>query len=425
MASFEFWGGLGVIGSSKIMISDGGHRVLLDIGLDIPSGANLFRVPVRMRPDSELADRLRVGAAPAMPGVYDSAFLADGDPLGEPVGDPANTHIFVSHPHIDHVGLAGWVRPDIAVHAHTDAVDMLNALSANGSGLPGGDPDWQRLGPNQVVEVGAMTVRCIPVDHDVPGACGYLVHTPQGSIAYTGDIRFHGHHPELSNAFVEAVRGVDVLITEGTTLSFTPPDGPPRTEDDVLASFVDIVAAAPGLVLLSTYPRDIERVAEFIEAAANLGRTIVWRPGDAGMLRALGVTSAATWSDEIGLAAVHAKPGAFVLAPDTDDLPGLLDLPLRPGDPFIHANGEPLGEFDPRWPVFSDWLAHFGLELHKIGCWGHALPDQVHAMVERVAPKVVFPIHTFEPTRLAPPIGVRRVVAAYGTRYALDGSVIA
>jgi ribonuclease J len=423
LASIEFWGGLGVIGSSKIMITDGEHRVLLDIGLDIPSGANLFRVPVRMRPDRELADRLRVGAAPALPGVYDPSFLDDGDPLGKPVGHPANTHIFVSHPHIDHVGLAGWVRPEVRVHAHTDAVDMLNALTANGAGLPGGDPDWQRLTADQVVEVGNMTVRCIVVDHDVPGACGYLVHTPQGSIAYTGDIRFHGHHPERSDAFVEAVRGVDVLITEGTTLSFTPQDGPPRTEDDVLAEFVDIVGGAPGLVLLSTYPRDIERVADLIEAAANLGRTVVWRPEAAGLLRDLGV-NAATWSDELDLAAVHAKPGAFVVAPDTDDLPSLLDLPLRPGDPFIHANGEPLGEFDPRWAVFTDWLRHFGVELHKIGCWGHALPDQVHAMVERVAPKVVFPIHTFEPTRLAPPMGVRRVVAAYRVSYALDGTII-
>ncbi|HEX4220855.1 MAG TPA: MBL fold metallo-hydrolase [Pseudonocardiaceae bacterium] len=420
MTSFEFWGGLGVIGSSKIMITDGGHRVLLDVGLDIPSGANLFRVPVRMRPERELADRLRVGAAPALPGIYDPVFLTDGDLLAEPVGD---THVFVSHPHIDHVGLAGWVRPDVPVHAHTDAVDMLNALTANGFGLPGGDPEWQRLTDEQVVEVGDMTVRCIPVDHDVPGACGFLVNTPDGSIAYTGDIRFHGHHPERSNAFVEAVRGVDVLITEGTTLSFTPLDGPPRTEDDLLADYVDIVAGAPGLVLLSTYPRDLERVADLIEAAANLGRTIVWQPAVAGLLRDLGV-EASTFSDDLDLAAIHAKPSAFVVVPDSEDLPALLDLPLRPGDPFIHANGEPLGEFDPRWGVFTDWLAHFGVELHKIGCWGHALPDQVHAMVERIAPRVVFPIHTFEPTRLAPPAGVRRVVAAYGTAYNLDGSII-
>ena len=108
MASFEFWGGLGVIGSSKIMISDGGHRVMLDIGLDIPSGANLFRVPVRIRPDRELADRLRVAPRPRCPGCYDPAFLDRGRPARpNPSATRRNTHIFVSHPHIDHVGLAG------------------------------------------------------------------------------------------------------------------------------------------------------------------------------------------------------------------------------------------------------------------------------------------------------------------------------
>jgi ribonuclease J len=429
LASIEFWGGLGVIGSSKIMITDGGHRVLLDIGLDIPSGANLFRAPVPIRQERELADRLRVGAAPALPGIYDPAFLAPGDPLGRPVGDPAATRIFVSHPHIDHVGLAGWVRPEIGVYAHTDAVDMLDALSANGLGLPGGDPAWRRLTEGEVVSVGEMTVECVLVDHDVPGACGYLVRTNDGTLAYTGDIRFHGRRPELSNAFVDLVRGVDVLVTEGTTLSFTPQDGPPRDEDDVIESFVGIMADAPGLVLLSTYERDIERVEEFIAAAEAQGRTIVWPKPIAGLLRALGVAGARTWAEEgssegVELAAVHAKPSAFVVVPSSGDLPSLLDLPIQAGDVFVHANGEPLGEFDPRWSVFTDWLDHFGVRLRKIGCWGHALPDQVHGMVERIAPKVVFPIHTFEPTRLAPPAGVRRVVAAYDTRYAFDGGVI-
>jgi hypothetical protein len=45
VAHIEFWGGVGVIGSSKVLIHDGGHRVLLDLGLDIPRGGDLFRVP--------------------------------------------------------------------------------------------------------------------------------------------------------------------------------------------------------------------------------------------------------------------------------------------------------------------------------------------------------------------------------------------
>src|SRR5260370_22083942 len=109
MATVEFWGGVGVIGSSKVLITEGSHRVLLDFGLDIPHGADVFRPPVVPRPDRYLADRLRVGAAPRLAGIYDPSAVNDGDALGEP-GPP--TAVFVSHPHIDHIGLTGFFRPD-------------------------------------------------------------------------------------------------------------------------------------------------------------------------------------------------------------------------------------------------------------------------------------------------------------------------
>ena len=130
MASIEFWGGLGVIGSSKIMVSHGEHRVLLDIGVDIPSGANLFRAPVLERHGHELADRLRVGGAPHIAGLFDPAFLPPGDPLATPF--PGRTAVFVSHPHIDHVGLAGFVRPEVPVHASAETVALLGALAEAG-----------------------------------------------------------------------------------------------------------------------------------------------------------------------------------------------------------------------------------------------------------------------------------------------------
>jgi ribonuclease J len=56
---------------------------------------------------------------------------------------------------------------------------------------------------------------------------------------------------------------------------------------------------------------------------------------------------------------------------------------------LLHANGEPLGEFDPHWPVFTDWLRYLGVTPHRIGCSGHASPEDLHEFVERVAPGVV------------------------------------
>lgn len=418
--TIEFFGGLGVIGSSKILITDGHHRVLLDVGVDIPAGGDLFRPPVTMRPGRELADRLRVAAAPHIPGLFDPAALADGDPLA--AAWPGVTEVFLSHPHIDHVGLAGFVRPELPVHAHRDAVAVLRALSGAGAGLAGGDPDWRELAAGEHTAVGGMDVQCVRVDHDVPGACGYLVHTTAGTLAYTGDIRFHGRHRHRADAFVDGARGAAVLVTEGTTLGLDIPAGPPRTEDDVAASFGQSLAATEDLVLLAVYPRDVERVAQLAAVAAAADRRLVFPAQAAAVLRALGVGAIATIGVDVSAADLADSPGAYVVQPAHTDLPGLLDLPIGPGTVLVHANGEPLGDFDTRWGVFVDWLAALGIPLVRAGCSGHAMPADLHAMVERIAPDVVFPIHTTAPGRLLVPAGVRRVIARYGARYDLAGN---
>ena len=423
MAYLEFWGGVGVIGSSKVLIGDGGHRVLLDLGLDIPAQADLFRAPVGFRPGQELSARLRAGAAAAIPGIYDPAGLEGaGDPLRGRLAEPGEpTAVFVSHPHIDHVGLAGFARPEVALHAAPDAIALLGALAAGGDVLPGPRDftapatAWVPAAAGAPVRVGPMTVQRLDLDHDVPGASGYLVTTSDGVLAFTGDIRFHGHHPERSWAFAAAVAGCDVLVTEGTTLSF---DGahPPRTEADVARDYAAALAACPDLMLQSVYPRDLDRVRALAAIAARLGRVILWPRRTAAFLRAAGIEAAAT-----DLAAVRDTPGRYVVQLDPGDLPSLLDLPFGPGSALLHANGEPLGPFDPRWKVFTDWMSHCGLPLRQIGCSGHASADDLHEMLYRVRPKVVIPIHTRSPHRLHPVGGPVRVEVGYARRYDFAG----
>ncbi|HEV2636609.1 MAG TPA: MBL fold metallo-hydrolase [Actinocrinis sp.] len=416
MATMQFWGGVGVIGSSKVVVRDGGHRVLLDLGTDIPRDGDLFRAPAGTRPGRGLADRLRVGAAPAIPGLFDPAALDPGDRLAEP-GEP--TAVFVTHPHIDHVGLAGFIRPDVPVHTSPDSARLLRALAGAGEGLAGGDPDWIEVGDGEPVAVGPMRVERIPVDHDVPGASGYLVHTGDGILAFTGDYRFHGHHPELSWGFAERVAGCDVLVTEGTTLSFEEYH-PLRTEADTERSFAEALDGNPDLVLLTVYPRDVERVERFVTIAAAAGRTIVWPDRVAAFLAALGVPDPLSHS-ALGLDGLRAAPGEYVFQIDADRLTDLLDLPAGPATVFLHANGEPLGPFEPRWQLFTEWLARLGIERRQIGNVGHAYQDDTHRFLHRIAPKVVVPIHTLSPYRLHPVGATTRLVVDYARSYDFAG----
>lgn len=423
-ASVEFWGGVGVIGSSKVLITEGDHRVLLDFGLDIPRGTDLFRPPVVPRAHRYLADRLRVGAAPRLPGVYDPAMVEPGDPLGEQ--GPA-TAVFVSHAHIDHCGLVGTLRPGIEVHAAPETISVMRALSAAGDGLPGGDPDWRPLADEQPLRFGPLTVERITVDHDVPGASGYLVTTSDGVLAFTGDIRFHGRAPERAWRLAERAAGCEMFVTEGTSLGLPVFPGPVRTEDDVVRDFAAALEEARGdLVLLAMYPRDLERVAEFVEVAGAAGRRILWGDPVAAFLRELGIKGVVAYS-EVGLEEVTTDPGAFVYQPDLRDLrgiPDLADLPVGDRTVWLHANGEPLGPFESRWALFMEWLDVLGIPLRRIGSFGHATADDLHTLVHRVAPRTVVPIHTDAPERLHPVGGPSRLLPAPARRYDLGGHPI-
>lgn len=422
----EFYGGLGVIGGSKIMISTPNARVLLDLGLDLPSGVDLFRPPVGTRTGHELADYLNTGQAPELPGIYDPELLPIRGPragrvvdLAHP--DPRPSAVFISHAHIDHDGMLGFVRPDLDCYAHPQTVAIHQALRSAGLGPAGRPARLSEALPGRPVTIGDLIIEPIEVDHDVPGACGFLIAAPSGRIAYTGD--FNTHRGAASLGFAERVKGVDVLITETTMLSFDPLPPEPVGEAAV-AEIVRDQLAPPELQLISLYERDLVRCQAMIDLAADSARTLVWPGQQAAFLQLMGLSGVVTWDDSrpqrpehvdavadatteagpittVGLADVWARPESYVVQTDSRDNAGLLDLPIGRQTRWIHSQGEPLGPFMPDWQPFVDWLDHLGIEQVEAGSSGHAGPLGLVDLVRRINPGTVFPIHGFRPEALA------------------------
>lgn len=93
-----------------------------------------------------------------------------------------------------------------------------------------------------------------------------------------------------------------------------------------------------------------------------------------------------------------------------------------PGSVFVHANGEPLGAFDPGWDVLQDWLKFLHVPFWSIGTSGHASPEDLNRLVQWVQPDILFPLHSREPDRLLPPPGTLRWLPERGgKRYPLGG----
>lgn len=380
----------------KFSVEHGGRRCIFDFGLEYAPGRALFSQGLVPRAGREMADLVAVGAAPAISGVY-AVDTWDG-----------RTAVFISHMHLDHTSLVRYLHPEVPLF-YPAAMEPVRASAAAAGVVPWREPSGTPLADREAAHWGEIEVVPVAVDHDVPGATGYLIRTPEIVIAFTGDQRWHGLHPDLNEGFVEAVRGADVLVQEGVQLGFEPERRP--TERDVVEGFPTVLAAHSGLVVVNLMPLNRERAAAFAAAANAAGRRLLMEP--AAALTA-GVGEVLT--PEL-LAEVRAQPGRFVIQLAFESLPLLIDLAPPAGSVYVHSNGSPLGAWDPAYGVMESWTRRFGLEFVSLGSSGHSYLEDIVRTVAAVAPGLVLPVHSAAPDRLEVP-GVPRLVPEPGRVYA-------
>jgi ribonuclease J len=371
----------------KFAVEVAENRAIFDFGLEHAPGRALFSLGLEPRPGRELADLLAVGAAPGLQGVYDAW---DG-----------RTGVFISHLHLDHTSLVRYLHPDVPLFYPAEMEELRVAADRSGL-LPWRTPAGQAVPDGSEVSLGEIKVRFISVDHDLPGATGFLVRTPDLSLAYTGDHRWHGLRPQRTLAFAEAVKGVDVLVQEGVSLRppiVAEPDAEPfpapLTEAEVIAGFEPILAAHSGLAVVSAYPMNRERLAGLAAACRRQGRRLLMEP----------VWAAVAASPDVfeSPEPVLADPRGHCLLMDYDSLPRLIDLRPPQGSVYIQSGGAPMGIYDPAWAVMEGWLSRFQLELVRHGSSGHSWPQHIDHMVRTVRPRVVLPVHSMAPETLQLP----------------------
>lgn len=369
----------------KFTVEHGDARAIFDFGREHAPGRDPFSLGIMPRKGRELDDLLAVGLAPRLDGVY-----SDWD---------GRSSVFISHLHLDHTYLVRYLDPAVPLYYPAEMEPLRSACSGVGV-VPWRRPAGSGVEDGATIQCGEIAVQFVAVDHDLPGATGFRIQTPDLTLAYTGDHRWHGLHPEKTQAFAAAARGVDVLVQEAVSLapreldasSSASEPAPRLTEAGVVDGFENAIASAHGLVVVDLYPMNRERVAAFGAACRRHGRRLVLEPAAAAV---------AAWSEVLGDPAdAAAAPSEYCVALAFDSMPLLIDLHPPTGSLFIHSDGTPLGVWDPAWPVLMAWVERFGLEFVQIASSGHSRPEDLHRMVDAVRPGVVLPVHTRAPEAL-------------------------
>ncbi len=450
MTKISFYNGLREIGGTFVIVETEEARCMFDFGFAV---SGRMDAKMRTRKNDFAADYVGLGALAAANGIYEeyTAHKTGLVPYGK---EDKECFFVISHMHIDHMGGLGCLHPDIPVYMSADSYKLYRRIAANGEAQHREHKNCIGVKYGDEFTVGDIRVKVVAVDHDVVGACGFLITTPEGTICYTGDYRFHGFHPERSEAFGKTCAGADVLITEGVTASFEDVDmlslsGPVeggRTEEDLQKELALLSCEEKGLLVVNPYNRNVERLHRMVGTFRENGRMLLldtisadyvsaFYPQDEiviyketydavqGMEKTAAARNLPAAWKVVSREEVIAEPSKYAMLLDYADMYELLDL-KEAAPRYVHMDGGPLGAYDPSYAKLKAFLEACDIFYDYKGIGGHAEPYYLRKMVDAIAPKTLIPLHSFRPEQVESDMAGQRILPSYGDSYALENGTI-
>lgn len=457
--AIRFYAGVSTSGGTIIEVSHGKHRLVFDFGYVFDLPRHVFDGTIRPGGPHYLADLLALGLLPRIDGVFSEERLRGTAGVAGAHAEADPTMVLISHPHEDHIGAIGLIDPQVPVVMSEDAATLIRTLHDLGEfDLP---RNVTGVALGEAFTFGPFEITARYSDHPAWGSVGYEIASPDGRLFWTGDWRLHGKGRtrvlgELASA---KAAGIDLLITEGTSLgSALPVDPSPQpappgstvmpdglaTEEGVDAEFSRILAQ-PGIVILNIYNRDFSPLQNVLALAREAGRNVAVQADVALILERLTGELFPVYLGREGYQTAEATPGviaellsrattvdaAEVAAdpshwlvqfgyPETAELLAFAGA----GGSYLHVGGLPLGPGSPEHTHLQRVLDTVGISYTQSTRhvhFAHATPGHIALMTELLDPRQVAIVHAPYPgmTAFEPPVG-RRVPAEAGIVLHLD-----
>lgn len=360
------------IGGNIIEIATAKTRILLDVGLELDQ------------------DEVTL---PAIDGLFDT---------------PAFDAVFISHYHGDHLGLAYYIDNRIPLYIGEASYRIVKAAD-DYKGMESITPDGFLRNLEPVV-VGDITVTPFLCDHSAFDSYMLLCEADGEKVLYTGDFRSNGRKSfeRLLNALPDKI---DKLICEGTTLSRKKQDVLRESdlEEQAVAEFNN--ATGPIFVLQSS--TNIDRIVTMYRAAKRSGRIFLQEIYMADVTSAIGgsipnpsfndVYAFLTDSKRHDALVKYRRMGKermaktpFVMCVRSSMLrylKGLAKLMNFNGGLLVYSMWSGYQQ-QPAMSRFIKECEDMGLRSVTLHTSGHADPDTIRVLIDKVQPTEIIPVHT-------------------------------
>ena len=165
-----------------------------------------------------LSTRILIDMGLPLPGYEQKELEIEGVTTGNVNCDG----VLLTHYHGDHIGEVTNVLSSVPIYASVCTKEFIKAYRERMGKKYSCNIDDDRIitiSNGKTVTIGDLNVRAIKADHSAAGAFMYLIKAGNKYILHTGDFRLHGKNRNKLISEISSVKKVDLLITEGTTLS--------------------------------------------------------------------------------------------------------------------------------------------------------------------------------------------------------------
>lgn len=449
MVTVTFYGGVNEIGGNKILLDDHGTKIFLDFGMSFTRRGRYFEEFLNPRTANGIGDFLEMGLIPDLPGIYRTDLLEHQGKIAE---EPDVAGVVLSHAHADHANYISFLHKDIPVYCGETCKRIINAVAEqttrdlenevldfrirplyrSGYKIPPVLRKFHLFTTGKKFHIDSIEVEPFHVDHSVPGAYGFLIHVSEGTLIYTGDLRMHGLHAEMTDEFIQAAHQAQpvAMITEGTRINKKKTN---ESEQKIYHDSKERIHRCKTLSIVDFNFKDVDRFTTFYTIAKDLGKILVINFKHACFLeqynqdkklqvppitdqhiallkpkRLTGTYINEDYTDTyikkrlhyhniVTAADITKNPTQYIIVLNFWYFSDLIDLKPKKGL-YIHSLSEPFNEeMELSYDRMKNWLEHFDIEFFQSHCSGHINGDDLKDLITTVHPKKLYPIHTEHP----------------------------
>lgn len=183
--------------------------------------------------------------------------------------------VVITHGHEDHIGALPYLLKELSVPLYGTRLTLgLVEGKLKEHGLLS-RTKLHIISPGDVVKMGCMSVEAIRVNHSIPDAVAFAVHTPAGVIVHTGDFKIdynpiEGEVIDLGRFGELGKQGVLALLQDSTNVE---KPGSTPSESKVGESFNTLFARGENKrIIVASFSSNIHRVQQIVDLCHKLGR---------------------------------------------------------------------------------------------------------------------------------------------------------